>query len=665
MKPLNLDNSPCSPVSSNCVIWQGPNIDCISLCTGDSISTVIYNLATELCTIMNQLDLTNLDLACLKVGTNPPETFSELIQLLINKICNTPTGSNLPAAITDPCPTNCIVPIAECFQSGTQTTMLLLDYVQMIGEKVCSLVDQIDTINTNITNIDKRVTILENKPDPEPYELPPLLVDCTLADGSIVGGNSYRLDLVLLALINDDNHGYCALLSSLGQPGNVTSAYQFQSTTVGNYIGTTGASASLANCGNPLQSEYTSWTATPLNLSDSFKNLWIAVSDIRRAHKTYEVINVTGDTSVNITTTTADTACGKKDTVTVSANLPIVAQGDNITVTPTTVSNVTTYTIAGKETIVQQGANITVTQTGPTAGDTTYTVATKGVTAVATSSITTTVDSTGPNHVVSASVNDTGWVNLLGFSFYTGESASEYQPKCRRVGNMIFFRGIVMIPLSSDGNGSGTAVPWEYAGTYDTYASNTTVSPLNTSTSADSNACVVNNQGSLQFNRGASVIPTNVTTLNFENLIQTNYTTAQRYAVDADGESFILSSVIKVWITKDKRLVLQYLRDNEYSSGGESSASFYTSPYNILNTIVTSGERISKWNNGGISSTTAAAGAAYNLQANAASPATRTATFSCDPSIPGQTGGFGWISLDGLVASVAPCNTDIKTLTCP
>jgi hypothetical protein len=373
MKPLNLDNSPCSPVSSNCVIWQGPNIDCIDLCTGDSISTVVYKLATELCTIMNQLDLSNLDLTCLKVGTNPPDTFSELIQLLINKICNAGTGSTGPAAITDPCPTNCIVPIADCFKSGTQTTMLLLDYVQMIGEKVCSLVDQIDTINNNITNIDKRVTILENKPDPEPYVLPSILVDCTLDDANVIASNSYKLDVVLQALVNDDNHGYCALLSSLGQPGNVTSAYQFQSTTVGNYIGTTGASPSLANCGTPLQTEYTSWTATPLNLSDSFKNLWIAVSDIRRAHKTYEV--VAGNTSVNVATATTATACGNKDTVTVSANLPIVAAGDNITVTPTTVSNVTTYTVAGKETIVAAGDNVTVTSAaGPGAGDTTYTV---------------------------------------------------------------------------------------------------------------------------------------------------------------------------------------------------------------------------------------------------------------------------------------------------
>ena len=41
MKPLNLDNSPCSPISSNCIVWQGPDIPCIHLCTGDTISDVV------------------------------------------------------------------------------------------------------------------------------------------------------------------------------------------------------------------------------------------------------------------------------------------------------------------------------------------------------------------------------------------------------------------------------------------------------------------------------------------------------------------------------------------------------------------------------------------------------------------------------------------------
>ena len=52
----------CITTSSECVIWQGPNISCINLCTGDTISTVVATLAEELCSILNQLDVdANID----------------------------------------------------------------------------------------------------------------------------------------------------------------------------------------------------------------------------------------------------------------------------------------------------------------------------------------------------------------------------------------------------------------------------------------------------------------------------------------------------------------------------------------------------------------------------------------------------------------------------
>ena len=40
----------CNPMSSNCVLWQGPDIPCINLCKGDSISDITAKLAEELCT---------------------------------------------------------------------------------------------------------------------------------------------------------------------------------------------------------------------------------------------------------------------------------------------------------------------------------------------------------------------------------------------------------------------------------------------------------------------------------------------------------------------------------------------------------------------------------------------------------------------------------------
>ena len=64
MKPLNLDNKPCSPISSNCVVWQGPDIPCIELCTGDTVSDVVSAMATELCTVLDTLKVSNYDLTC-------------------------------------------------------------------------------------------------------------------------------------------------------------------------------------------------------------------------------------------------------------------------------------------------------------------------------------------------------------------------------------------------------------------------------------------------------------------------------------------------------------------------------------------------------------------------------------------------------------------------
>jgi hypothetical protein len=87
MKPLNINKDSCSPVSSNCVTWNGPDIECIGLCKGDSITEVVYELATKLCEILGKLDVDNYDLECLNITTCPPETFEDLLQILIEKIC--------------------------------------------------------------------------------------------------------------------------------------------------------------------------------------------------------------------------------------------------------------------------------------------------------------------------------------------------------------------------------------------------------------------------------------------------------------------------------------------------------------------------------------------------------------------------------------------------
>jgi hypothetical protein len=302
MKPLNLDNRPCSPISSNCVVWQGPTLDCINLCTGDTVSDVVAKLATELCTLLDQTNVNNYDLTCLGIAACGPKDFQALIQLLIEKICElqgvTPTTKDASG-----CP-DCVVTVADCFQVGNQTTMQLLDYVQMIAEKVCALIDEIASLQTQINNLDVRVTVLENTPPPT-FTLPSIQTNCLASYMS--GAVSATIDLVLDTLLNDPTIGYCSLIGATGLPGDLLAAVAKQCITSG--------TPTLSDNPIPFGTVYSgSWIGSPVTVADSINNIWIAICDI------YEGVANSGVT--------------------------IVDAGPGIDVTSTTVGLTTTYTVS-------------------------------------------------------------------------------------------------------------------------------------------------------------------------------------------------------------------------------------------------------------------------------------------------------------------------------
>lgn len=309
MKPLNLDNRPCSPISSNCVIWQGPTLDCINLCTGDTISDVVAKMATELCTLLDQTNVTNYDLTCLGITACGPKDFQALIQLLIDKICEL-QGTPVPDIKVNGCP-DCLVSVAPCFVENGQTTMQLLDYVQMIANKLCDLIAQIADIQTQIDNIDIRVTVLENTPPPS-FTLPSIAVDCTLSDGVIVGGNAYTIDLILNALVNDDTYGYCALLGATGLPADIISAVS------GACI--TSTTPTLSNAPVPFGTEYLgSWVNTPTTVADAITNIWIVLCDIYQYLQS-PTLNVSDTPTVNLTYSSGTLSADVVDTGWVNLN---------------------------------------------------------------------------------------------------------------------------------------------------------------------------------------------------------------------------------------------------------------------------------------------------------------------------------------------------------
>jgi hypothetical protein len=271
MKPLNLDNSPCSPISSNCVIWQGPDLACIKLCKGDTVSDVIAALATELCTILDQLNVSNYDLSCFDSTACPPVDFKALIQFLINHICAlegvTPTSTG-----TGGCP-DCVVTVASCFIEGTTTTMQLVDYVNMIANRVCSILISITDLQDQINELDIRISVLENTPSPS-FTLPTIVVDCTLQASPFIGfgGPATAISTVLTALINDNTYGYCALRTATGLPAALQAAVASQCITSG--------TDSLVY-GTPMGTAYSgTWIGSPATVADAITDLWIALCDV-------------------------------------------------------------------------------------------------------------------------------------------------------------------------------------------------------------------------------------------------------------------------------------------------------------------------------------------------------------------------------------------------
>lgn len=283
MKPLNADSQSCDPISSNCVIWQGPDISCISLCKGDTVSTVVAKLATELCTVMDTLNITNYDLSCFNLTSCAPKDFEALIQFLIERVCklenctgcipdcagNSTSPTRSPIGTTSSgCP-DCTVAIASCFyyknEFGDQVTeMQLVDYVRTLGNYICQLAGQITTINQILNAYNIRITNLENAPVPT-YTLPEFTPVCVLP------ATPTDIATILEAL----EAQFCQLRSATGTPDQIYAAIVKQCSGLN--------TAPILGPGGGTMASLTGWVNSPVNLADSITNMWLTICDLRNA----------------------------------------------------------------------------------------------------------------------------------------------------------------------------------------------------------------------------------------------------------------------------------------------------------------------------------------------------------------------------------------------
>ena len=282
MKPYNTGGNKenCSPVSSNCVIWQGPDLPCLDLCKGDSVSDVVYKTAVEICEIKDTLNLSDLDFTCLLDVCNcchvaPDPDLKSVLQYLIDKICciyeqNTGGSNFRPSG--DCCYEEPILTLPPCLQytdpaTGLPVTQLVLSqFATRTAQKLCDINSAVIIHTTQISNLDTRVTVLENAPCC--YTPPTVTPSCTY--GALPSGVPTQMNLLLQELQNQ----FCTLVANVGSSTQISNATQQQCTALG-------ASNALSSVGT--MSSLPGWNSTLNTFAQSMQNLWITVCDMRKA----------------------------------------------------------------------------------------------------------------------------------------------------------------------------------------------------------------------------------------------------------------------------------------------------------------------------------------------------------------------------------------------
>lgn len=279
----------CDNISSNCVIWQGPDIACIDLCNGDTISEVTKKIGDKVCQIITDgvtanPNLTGLDLSCLNIQGTTPTTLVPVLQAMVTQICQNATGGGFPAQPSKSSSSSTsarsivqadlpIMTLPACMQyndaNGNPVTELRLDaFATLIANQVCTNLASINTINTTLTSYATRLDVLEACVLPCSGVVAEAQIIPTCVTSTI--GQLTNVSVVVSAL----ESAFCALRTAVGTTSDISSAIA-QTVITGSYLTLTNSAVSYGSI--------VGYNVNPSNLAESVQNAWVVIDDIYTA----------------------------------------------------------------------------------------------------------------------------------------------------------------------------------------------------------------------------------------------------------------------------------------------------------------------------------------------------------------------------------------------
>lgn len=260
MKPKNIRNEGCNPISSDCVTYEGQsNCELLQGCYGESVTDVIERIDGAICTLNDILNAEGLeyDQECLGMECGI-ENIKDVLNILLKKFCeiknNVTTGQSTTIDYT------INVSSDNCFAIAGGTYNLV-DFVHIIADKICNMNSSIGGIINTIDSLENAIQQLNNNTP-------------TNEDVSRIINSTIR---PINNNIQELGSGISTLNSNLGNTKSVHNA-----------ITTMPSSLSTANklYGQGQMQDIHGWILTPNNTAESITDMWHTIIDMRNALST-------------------------------------------------------------------------------------------------------------------------------------------------------------------------------------------------------------------------------------------------------------------------------------------------------------------------------------------------------------------------------------------
>lgn len=241
-------------VPSNNVPWNGPNIPCLGLCKGDTVSDIVVKLATKICELAEPYDLQALTLECALEIFSADEpvtrTINSVLQLLINNQCGIKDLiDNLQGQLTGLAQDNFIVDLkclAEVDGYGNPLPYTEETVIQGLINEICSMKNTVSFLAGQYTEMQNQIDNLNMEPLIDEKDIATCINPSVLPTSTQVKNTSNAL-CNYIEMIGDDT-AVAVALSKI--PSNWNAQFQAEP----------------------------GWIINPINFMEQMNNVFIALS---------------------------------------------------------------------------------------------------------------------------------------------------------------------------------------------------------------------------------------------------------------------------------------------------------------------------------------------------------------------------------------------------